>query len=248
MAGKRKYSGALNKPILRSIGLWPVSDQLKAQWPVIRGLLVEHYNIPADHPMRWGRLAAHLAFDHWQEMKDLKKKKWDDVSHAHELVRLVDKQRARGFRVKEACRKAISAAKKEQQANRAAPLRNPRVVGLNMTIDDRCPQCGAMLALVGRTHRCYSPVVVQPLSRRSSSNVNSKQDQRASGSQHVSKSELMSSPSRKSGWTAERRAKHSAFMRELQHKKQEAAVAAQQEAAAQQAQQAQQETQQSAQQ
>ena len=71
MAGKRKYSGALNKPILRSIGLWPVSDQLKAQWPVIRGLLVEHYNIPADHPMRWGRLAAHLAFDHWQEMKDL---------------------------------------------------------------------------------------------------------------------------------------------------------------------------------
>jgi len=75
-----------------------------------------------------------------------------------------------------------------------------------------------------------------------------KQDQRASGSQHVSKSELMSSPSRKSGWTAERRAKHSAFMRELQHKKQEAAVAAQQEAAAQQAQQAQQETQQSAQQ
>ena len=118
---------------------------------------------------------------------------------------------------------------------RAAPLRKPPVVGLNMTIDDRCPDCGALLALVGRTHRC------EPLRNlRDMIAGPGKQDQRASGSQHVSiKSGLMPSPSHKSGWTAERRAKHSAFMHELQRKKQEAAAAAaaQQEAAAQQAQQ-----------
>jgi hypothetical protein len=134
MARKRKshYSGALNKPILPSVGLWPLLDQLTIQWLAIRGLLQEHYDIPADHPKRWGILAAHLAFDHRREIKELKKKKWDDVSHAYELVRLVDKQRARGFQVKEACDAILAAKTKKQENDVGTAAVNKRIAMLTV--------------------------------------------------------------------------------------------------------------------
>jgi hypothetical protein len=113
---------------------------------------------------------------------------------------------------------------------RPGPLKPLRVADLTMTIDDRCPHCGALLALVGRTHPCVRVVLLpdgtgasQRAVRLSRSlRLASPSDTRAisEGKQNQS----LKRPKLRSGWTAERRARHSAYMRELQRKKREAAA------------------------
>src|SRR5262249_30895696 len=90
--------------------------QLMAKWLAVRGSLLAHYNIPAEDPKRWGMLAAYLAVDHIREMKDLKTKKWRDLSDASEVVHRIDEWRAKGLNIGVACERVITAARQGETA------------------------------------------------------------------------------------------------------------------------------------
>ena len=108
-----RYSGALNAPIVRPLGLLYGPTSPKGAKAILRArlikllLLLEHYEIKPDDPARWPKLAFLLALDHVCGMQVVESppagpgrpRKRPDVSEAQQLVRIIDEithERGRG--------------------------------------------------------------------------------------------------------------------------------------------------------
>jgi hypothetical protein len=114
VSGKTKthYSGALNQPIVRPLGLWGkqlLIREVEAKF----NLLFRHYGIELSDRSRLQRLAICLALDHLPGMKVVDEQarkgapqKWN-VLQAKEFVELIDKiKNERGKGVEDAIRTA----------------------------------------------------------------------------------------------------------------------------------------------
>jgi len=119
---KSRYSGALNAPIVRPLGLLYGPTSPKGAKAILRArlikllLLLEHYEIKPDDPARWPKLAFLLALDHVCGMQVVESppagpgrpRKRPDVSEAREHVRIIDEiKRQRGQGVMDAIRFAL---------------------------------------------------------------------------------------------------------------------------------------------
>jgi hypothetical protein len=119
---KSRYSGALNEPIVRPLGLLHGPTSPRGAKGILRArlkkllLLLEHYDIKPDDPARWLKLAFLLAQDHVPGMRvveDVSRgrgapRKPLDISGPLENVRLIDEiNRERGKGVMDAIRLAL---------------------------------------------------------------------------------------------------------------------------------------------
>jgi hypothetical protein len=116
---QRRYSGTLNKPIVRPIGLLYgrdaifLSRYLDSEWSSKFDLLMTHYGIGTQDPERWRLLAFNLALDHVPGMRVGRERprkgaprKWD-VPRCRAYVALIDKiERERGQGIRDAIRSA----------------------------------------------------------------------------------------------------------------------------------------------
>lgn len=105
MSAKRKlrYSGPLNQPIVLPLGTLYGPTSPRGVKGILRTrltkliLLLEHYDIKQNDPVRWEKLAFLLALDHVPGMKVVEYApqrgaplKQSDISKARENVRIID--------------------------------------------------------------------------------------------------------------------------------------------------------------
>jgi hypothetical protein len=102
---KPRYSGSLNQPIVRPLGLWGKQSLIRERYAKL-GLLFKHYGIELSDRSGWQKLALCLALHHVRGMKVVDRQarkgaplKWD-ISRAQEFVQSIDSiqdRRGRGL-------------------------------------------------------------------------------------------------------------------------------------------------------